>query len=752
MSERLPQLKQFDTVPAPIRVVRAAAADVDGGTESHFLDYARVLYKRRWTVITGFMVAFGVMFIYSSSATPMYTARVQLLIENDSQNVIKFDEVFEPNKTTNDYYQTQYRLLQSRLVARRTIEAEKLWTHPALTGEPAAATPTYLGAIRGSLQQVLVLWPSAEAEQRDATENSDQSAVVDAFLSSITVVPVRNSRLVDVNFRTPDPQLASRAANAIAKNYIEQNLEFRFLATQEATEFLNARTSEQRNRLDLSERALQQYREKTGAMAIEDRQNIVVQRLTDLNAAVTRARTERIEKQSSHDQIARIQTDRAGLDTFPAILNNTFIQQLKVQLNELQRQKAQLSEKLGVRHPDMTRAQSAIDTTEGRLTSEVQKVVQAVRNDYLAAEANERALQSSLDQQRGEAQELNRAAAQHGVLARDAATNQTMFAGLLQRSRETDIAGDLKSSNIRIVDPAEVPRSPSSPDLRRNLKVGLLAGLLLGVGLGFCFEYLDTRIKDPDEIKNVLGLSLLGLVPTFQRKEIIGQPLFGDGVPAEFSEAFRGIRSNLLFASAAAGPKTVVVTSTGPGEGKSVVSSNIAASLAHANLRVLLIDADMRRPKTHEMFGIPAEPGLSNVLVSKAKASDAVRRTTIPNLWLLPSGKLPPNPAELLGSARFQEFIDSLDEHFDWVIIDSPPVMAVTDPGVLAHIATGVVFVVGSEMTSKWTARTALGQLDAARPNYLGAVLNKVDVRRHPYFYSKHYRKEYQTYYTKPGA
>ena len=747
MSERLPQPKQFDTVAAPIRVVRAAAADVDRGTESHFLDYARVLYKRRWTVITGFIVAFGVMFTYSSSATPMYTARVQLLIENDSQNVIKFDEVYEPNKTTNDYYQTQYRLLQSRLIARRTIEAEKLWTHPALTGE-AAATPTYLDAIRGSLQQ----GSSSEAEQRDATENSDQAAVVDAFLRSVTVVPVRNSRLVDVHFQTPDPQLASRAANAIAKNYIEQNLEFRFLATQEATEFLNARTVEQRNRLEQSEQALQQYREKTGAMAIEDRQNIVVQRLADLNAAVTRARTERIEKQSSYDQIVRIQTDRAGLDTFPAILDNTFVQQLKVQLNELQRQKAQLSEKLGVRHPDMTRVQSAIDTTEGRLTSEVQKVVQAIHNDYLAAEANERALQSSLDQQRADAQELNRAAAKHGVLARDAASNQTMFAGLLQRSRETDIAGDLKSSNIRIVDPAEVPRSPSSPDLRRNLQVGILAGLLLGIGLGFCFEYLDTRIKDPDEIKTVLGLSLLGLVPAFQRKEITGPPLFGDGVPSAFSEAFRGIRTNLLFASAAPGPKTVVVTSTGPGEGKSVVSSNIAASLAHANMRVLLIDADMRLPQTHEIFGISAEPGLSNVLVRNANASDAVRRTAIPNLWLLPSGKLPPNPAELLGSARFQEFIGSLDEHFDWVIIDSPPVMAVTDPGLLAHVATGVVFVVGSEMTSKWTARAALAQLDAARPNYLGAILNKVEVRRHPYFYSKHYREEYQKYYTKPGA
>ena len=758
MSERIPHRsrdrQQADTAASPVRLIPDTVGRVDGAADPHLLDHLRVIYKRRWTVISGFVVVCGTMFIHSSSVTPLYTARVQLLIENDNPNVIKFDEVYEPNKTTNDYYQTQYRILQSRLIARRTLQAEQLWTHPALVGDPAGVVPTYAETIRGWLRPVIALWPtSAEVtEPRDAAEDSGQAPVVDAFLQAVTVTPLRNSRLVDVAFKSPDPRLASRAANAIAKNYIEQNLEFRFLATKEATEFLTARTAEQRKTLEQSEQALQLYREKTGAMAIEDRQNIVVQRLADLNAAVTRARTDRIEKQSIYNQVATLQKDRAGLDTFPAILNNTFIQQLKVQLNELQRQKAQLSEKLGARHPEMTRLQSAIDSGESRLNSEVQKVVQAVRNDYLAAQANERALQSSLDQQRAEAQELNRAATQHGVLARDAETNQTMFAGLLQRSRETNIAGDLKTSNIRVVDPAEVPRSPSSPNVSSNVRVSLLAGLLLGVGLAFCFEYLDTRIKDPDEIKTMLGLSLLGMVPAFDRKDVVGPPLIGNGVPSAFSEAFRGIRTNLLFASAAAGPKTVLVTSTGPGEGKTLVASNIAASLAHSNTRVLLIDADMRRPKTHEIFGVTPEPGLSNVLVSKAKASDAVRSTLTPNLWLLPSGKLPPNPAELLGSARFQEFIRSLDEHFDWVIIDSPPVMAVTDPGVLAHIATGVVFVIGSEMTSKWTARTALGQLDAARPNYLGAILNRVELRRHPYFYSKHYRKEYQKYYTKSGV
>ena len=762
MSDLLPQSRRDNKlqleprsgdIATASRIPRGARQD-DGVPDAvPFLDHLRTIYKRRWTALSAFVLVCGSMAIYASTLTPMYTARVQLLIENENPNVVKFAEVYEQNKTTTDYYQTQYKLLQSRLIARRTIDAEQLWNHPLLTA-PAPPARRWLNfdALGAAVRPIAQYFSAPPVAEREPNEDGARAKIVDAFLSRVTVTPVRNSRLVDVSFRSPDPVLSTTVANAIAKQHIEQNLEFRFLATKEATEFLNARTAEQRKSLEETEQALQAYREKTGAMPIEDRQNIVVQRVADLNAAVTRARTERIEKQSLHDQILKIQHDRAALDTFPAILNNTFIQQLKVQLSELHRQKAQLSDKLGSRHPDMVRLQSAIDSGESRLSSEVGKVVMALRNDFLAAQAKERALQASLDQQRTEAQELNRASVQYGVLERDAASNQTMFSGLLQRSRETDISSELKTSNIRIVDPAEIPTAPSSPDLKRLTYMSLFSGALFAVGLALLFERLDSRIKDPQELKSVLGLGYLGMVPAFKVKDLKGAPLLTAGMPNDFAEAFKGIRTNLMFASTSTAPKTILVTSTGPGEGKSVVSANIALSFAQANMRVLLIDGDMRRPKIHEFYGVKREPGLSNVLVGNAKASDAVRRTKTPNLWLLPCGKLPPNPAELLGSKRFQEFIHSLDEHFDWVIIDSPPVMAVTDPGVLAHIASGVVFVVGAEMTNRWTAQTALEQLDAARPNYLGAILNRVNLSGDPYFYSRHYRKEYQKYYTKHGA
>lgn len=408
-----------------------------------------------------------------------------------------------------------------------------------------------------------------------------------------------------------------------------------------------------------------------------------------------------------------------------------------------------MADKLGVRHPDMVKVQSAIETTETRINAEVQKVVQALRNDYQAALANERSLQASLDQQRAEAQDLNRAAIQYGVLQRDATSNQSMFTGLLERSRETGISGELKTSNIRIVDQAEIPRRPVSPDRVTNLSLAFFGGAILGIGLAFFLEHIDGRIKQPDEIKAHLGLPFLGMIPAFNPKATTGPPLIGNGMPQEFAEAFRAIRTNVIFSSAEPGAKSVVVTSTGPGEGKSVVSANVAVSLALAGQRVLLIDADMRRPKTHEFFGASQEPGLSNVLVGDAKASDTVKRTLTPNLWLLPAGKQPPNPAELLGSRRFRDFIESLGGHFEWVIVDSPPVMAVTDACVIANIASGVIFVTGSEMTNRGAAKAALQQLDGARARFVGGILNRVDVHGNSYYYDRYYRKEYSAYYAK---
>jgi capsular exopolysaccharide synthesis family protein len=540
--------------------------------------------------------------------------------------------------------------------------------------------------------------------------------------------------------------MAAKIANALGDAYIRQNVEFTSTTTKEASTFLTEQLAQQREKLEASEQALQAYRERTDSVSLEERQNVVVQRLADLNAAVTRANTARIQKESAYNQVKIALENPAAIDTVPLILSNPFVQQQKTELATLQRQRAQLSEKLGPNHPDMIKVGVAIDNAQARIQAEVAQIVQSMRSDYEAAMAEERSLTAALNRQKAEAQVLSRTGIEYGVLQRDNDANRQMFEALLKRTQETGISEELKAGNIRVIDEAETPRSPVSPSTFNNLLIALLGGLALAVGLAFAFEYGDDRIKNPDELKKSLGLPFLGMVPALFDKTIT-TPLITGGAPSLFSESFRSIRTNVLFSSADEGPRLVVVTSSAPGEGKTAVSTNLSLALAQAGHRVLLIDADMRKPRVHEVFSHPLGPGLSNLLVGDKQVSEAIHESPQQGLWLMPAGTYPPNPAELLGSKKFRDLTVFLQQYFDWVIIDTPPVMAVTDASIAANLAHGVLFVVGAEMTSRRVAQRAVEQLEMSQAKFLGAVLNRVDLEHNAYYYSRYYRPEYGAYY-----
>jgi capsular exopolysaccharide synthesis family protein len=364
----------------------------------------------------------------------------------------------------------------------------------------------------------------------------------------------------------------------------------------------------------------------------------------------------------------------------------------------------------------------------------------------------EAALTAALEAQKSEALARNREAIGYQTLEREAQSNRQIFDTLMQRAKETNISSQLRTNNIRIADEADAPTSPVWPNKSRNLLFALLGGSLLAVAAAFGVEYLDNKLKSPDEIQQEFGLRCLGLIPRVPAS--LGHaPLLNNGVPRMFAEAFRAVRTNVLFSfedapsTGAAAGRSLVVTSTSPGEGKTVVATNLALGLAMAGQRVLLIDADMRRARVHEVFVHQREPGLSNLIAGAVMPSEAIRRSDIAGLWLLPAGLVPPNPAELLSSQRFTNLLTSMTRHFDWVILDSPPIMAVIDASIIAHTAQGVLFVVAAEKTSRPAALKALEQLDAAKANFLGAVLNRADVKRNAFYYSPYFRREYTQYY-----
>jgi capsular exopolysaccharide synthesis family protein len=711
----------------------------------HLTDYVRVLYKRRWTAAVTLFAVLLMATVYSFTVTPIYEARAKLLIDVENANVVDFKEVIEQDRARADYFQTQFNLLQSRSLARRTLDSLSLWD--ALAPKPGAKKSSAAGAVAQWVTTTLGFEPAAKPRAADATTR--QSAAMDTLLNNLQVTPLRNSRIVDLTYRSADPEMAANIVNAHAKAYIEQNLEFKFMSSKEATDWLAQRLTEQRKAVEAAEAALQQYREANNTIPMGEQDNIVVQKLSDLSAAVTKAKTERIEKEALYNQLQAIQNDRVALDTFPAILSNSFIQAQKAELASLQRQEAALSDKLGERHPEIIKIRSSIQAADQRLQAEIGKVVQSVRNQYLAAQAQEQSLGGALEGQKHEALSMNRQAIEYGVLQREVESSRQIYDSLLQRAKQTGISSELRTSNVRVVDLAETPTSPVSPRRAVNLLLALLGGSFLGCCLAFLLEYVDNRIKSPDELKQHLGLPALGLIPSISAKVLAnGQsPLMNRGVPPGFAEAMRTLRTNVLFSSAVDGGKSLVITSTGPGEGKTLVATNLAIAFAQAGQRVLIIDADMRRPRVNEVLSLPQEPGLSNVLVGSVRASEAIKATGINGLWILASGRTPPNPPELLGSQRFRELLETLRDHFDWVIVDTPPVMAVSDAALIAHNATGVVYVVGAEMTSRFAAQSGLEQLENSRAHIVGAVLNRVDLEGHAYYYSHYYRREYGHYY-----
>jgi polysaccharide biosynthesis transport protein len=730
-----PRQETDDARPSPSqRWVRAPEPIL---RDVHLTDYLRVLYKRRWAAATVFLVVVLSVVVYAFTATPIFEARTRILIETDDPNIVSFTTVIDEAQAKADYYQTQYNILQSRALARQTLEELNLWSSP-LFNQP----PGWVARAAALLQPGTAANAGAPAD-----ETATQSRVVDDFLRSLDVSPIRNSRLVDIRYQLPDPALASRIANAMASNYIAQNLEYKFTASKDASDWLAERLAEEKQQVEAAETALQQYRERNDAISLEDRQNIVVQRLAEMSSAVTRAKTERLQKEALYRQLSASAGDPAALDTFPAILANAFIQQQKAELAALQRQQAQMADRLGDRHPDMVKIQSAIVHAQGQIQTEVAKIVAAVRTEFESARAQEESIAGALASQKTEALAMNRAAIEYSVLERDVESSKQIYNSLLQRAKETSVAGELKSSNIRIIDRAERPRRPVSPRPLFSLLLALVGGTILGCGTAFFFEYLDSRIKSPEEIDSYLGLPSIGMIPALGKQWRESDPLITNGVPPNFAEAFRTLRTNVLFSAATPGCRSIVVTSTGPGEGKTLVASNLAIGFATAGQRVLLLDADMRRPRLHDVLTGPQEPGLSNVLVGDASAGDALRKTAVPNLYLLTAGRIPPNPAELLGSGAFKDLLASIRERFDWIVIDTPPVMAVTDPNIVASLADGVVFVIGAETTSYRIARRALQQLEHAHAAFAGAVLNNVQIQRHAYYYSQYYRREYASYY-----
>ena len=671
------------------------------------LDYFRVFYRRRWISLLVVLLATAAGAFYTWRTVPVYEAQATLLIESDEPHVVNFQEVLDQGVGQGDYYQTQYQLLESRALAARTVQALDL------VGRPAVGAST-------------------------------EAAAVSVLRGGLRVVPVRGTRLVNIRFRWHEPSLAAEIANGHARAYIEQSLDIRFRASKEATDWLDRQLAEERARVAERESALQAFRERHDALSLQDGQDIVVQKLADLNTAVTRAKTSRIQHEAQYRELLAAQRSRNPLDAFPLVLANGFIQQLKADLARVQREYSQLAQTLGDRHPTLIEKRTEVETTEARLAAEIRKVADSVTKAYEASVAEEASLVRALEQQKQEALALNRRGIEYAALEREAESVRSVYQSLLQRAKETSVSRELRATNIRIIDAAEPPAAPILPRPRTNLAIAFLAGCFVAVALVVGLELLDERLKTPDEVRRQLGVSFLGLVPKVKRVHAAGTAMLQPGAPPALVEATRAVRTALLSVLGDQRRATILVASASAGEGKTFLASNLAIALAQANYRVLLVDTDMRRPRVHRVFDQALEPGLSNLLEGAASFVDVLKPSSVRGLTIMSAGAPSSSAPELLGSTVFSGLLDVMREHYDYVVIDSPPVLGVTDATVVAGRVDRVLMVVGSGVTRAKAARLALEELQRAGGRVMGAVLNRADVQRHPFYFEPYGTREYR--------
>jgi capsular exopolysaccharide synthesis family protein len=735
--------------------------DIQEEAQIDIRHYLRVIHKRRWVVVAAFVIVVLTVAINDFTQVPMYRADARMIIEKSNPNVISIQEVMNVDTWDPDYKETQYNIIKSRAVARTVIGKLNLAENEEFKFKPRGG---FIARVRGSITNTLrsiksgIVGLMKREEKKpvpglafDEEDTRSDSGLVSSFVGRIAVTPVPDSRLVDIGFTAYNPQMAVGIINSLAQAYIDHNLDLRLGAIKDAMAWMNERIEEERVKVEAAERKLQEYREREGIVTefSGEVETVTAQKLAQLNNQVVAAESARVEAETRYVQAVQMHENPLVLDSIPEVLKNEIIQSIKKTEVDLYKRISEYSKKYGSEHPRMKAAQSELKALQERKSAEVKRIIESLKNEYQVALARESSLIAALEKQKGESLALNKKAIEYGVLKREAEGARELYDLLIRRFKETSVTEDIDTGNIRIIDRAEYAFK-TYPNSQRNFKLAIVMGLMLGLGLAFFIEYLDNTIKSPEEVEHYLKVPLMGVVLDHEIKggrrdsdqnKLEELVTISDPTSA-VSESYRGIRTRILFSTTEAPPKSVLVVSAMEGEGKTVSSANLAVIMARTGSRVLLLDCDMRKPRLNTIFGCKRERGVSNLLVGECTIEDAVRRTDVQNLDMIPCGELPPNPSELLGSRAMQELLATLAYDYDRIIIDSPPVTAVTDAVVLSKAVDGVVVVVQAGRTERVIIRRAIEQMQSVNAHVFGVILNRLDASLTKYYhlYSYFYR------------
>lgn len=683
----------------------------------HAIDVNEIwrIVRKWWWLIAAIVVSCLLAAVaLSLLVTPEYRAEATIEVNPEGMQVVKMGELEPVQVGDREFLTTQVGLLRSRSLAERVVRSLNLGSNEAFAD------------------------PEAARAERDA-------AAVESLSDRITVTQQRDSRLVGIAVESPDPALSAAIANSYADNFIQANLERRFEATSYARNFLEQRIATVKRRLEDSERQLVAYAQKQGIITLNvdsgsgssqrAEQSIDANSLIALNQSLAEARNERI---AAEQRFRQAQQNSTTTD----VLSNPTVQRLSGQRAELE---AEYQEKLDIYKPDypvMVQLRSRIESLDealGRLTGNVSN---ALRSEFQAAAARERALQARVDGLKDKLLDLRKRSIQYTILQREVDTNRSLYDALLQRFKEVGVAGGVGANVVSVVDRAQPPTAPFKPNLPLNIAIGLVAGILLGFGTAFSLEWIDDTVKSPDDLTNKIGIAPLGVIPQVSKGGSVREEL--ENPRSQVSEAYQSVRTALQFSTDHGIPRSLLVTSTRAAEGKSSTALALAQTLAALGASVLLVDSDLRKPT----FRGPSATanGLSTLLAGSGDIRGSIYPTEVEQLFLLPSGTIPPNPAELLASGRFSHILAELTQLFEFVIIDGPPVLGLTDAPLLSSMCEGTLMVIEAGSIRRAAALNAVKRLRMADAHIMGGILTKFNAASAGYGYGYGYGEDMYSY------
>lgn len=691
-------------------------------------EYISVIKRRKKTVLACLVISIFIVGIASIMMEKIYKATTTIEIAPDDPKVTGFQEVMELKVQEQDeFYETQYKLLESRSLAGDVIKKLDLKSYPEfeLNKKPGVIT-IITNTIAGLITKII---PSEENKYkiRNQKELSEEEKLVDAFLHRVRVVPDRDSRLVEVSFESLEPELSSLAVNTLADQYIEWVLEKKQGVTVAAVNSLNTQLKRVKEKLKETQDELSNFAKKWDIVSLDKDLNLTYKQLADLNEALAKAETERLSQEAVFEEA------KAGnYELLPQVMGDPSIRQLKIEYMKLQSQYDNLDARYGVNYPDMKELYAQISRVRSDIDSQLGEISQSIEKGYKAAKKKEDILRQRADVQKTRAMELNELAIQYQILQREVDTNKTIYQDLLQRLKETEVTSGIRATNVQVIDYASPPLKPYKPNILFNVLIAGIMGLMTGVMIAFGFEHFDRTIRDEEDIRRRFPIPFMGKIPAASRSEVgILNKIVYTNPLSNISEAFRVLKTSVLYTTRNdSAPKALLVTSTQPLEGKTTVSCNLALTMVQSGLKVILVDADLRRPSLHKIFmsNVKNGSGMSTYLSGKTNIESIIYRTEIDGLDVIPVGPIMQNPADLIDSKPMKQLIERLVKDYDNVILDGIPVMELADTRLLSRQVDGVLLVASMGIAHRDAFKNSIEELMKVGARIIGVVINRIDI------------------------